>query len=79
MRTANVALLALAATSYGLLQRNNDIERPLDLLPRQANVTCPATPNSMPKAAAFLSVKTMPDPFLYLDGKTRVQRKEEWI
>jgi hypothetical protein len=23
-------------------------------------------------------VKTMPDPFLYLDGKTRVQSKEEW-
>jgi hypothetical protein len=33
----------------------------------------------MPKAAAFPSVKTMPDPFLYLDGKTRVHSKEEWV
>ncbi|KAF2280536.1 uncharacterized protein EI97DRAFT_370003 [Westerdykella ornata] len=55
-------------------------ERILDLLPRQAsgNITCPATPNPMPKAAAFPSQKTMPDPFLYLDGKTRVKSKEEW-
>jgi hypothetical protein len=42
-------------------------------------MTCPATPNPMPKAAAFPSVKTMPDAFLFLDGKTRVQSKEEWI
>jgi hypothetical protein len=33
----------------------------------------------MPKAAAFPSIKSMPDPFLYLDGKTRVQSKEEWL
>jgi len=32
----------------------------------------------MPKAAAFSAIKTMPDPFLYLGGKTRVQSKEEW-
>jgi len=32
----------------------------------------------MPKAATFPSVKTMSDPFLFLDGKTRVQSKEEW-
>jgi hypothetical protein len=63
MRSATFTLLALAATSYG----------------SQANVTCPATPNPMPKAAAFPSVKTMPDPFLYLDGKTRVHSKEEWV
>jgi hypothetical protein len=79
MRTEIFTLLALAATSYGAPLENNDIERLLDLLPRQANVTCPATPNPMPKAAAFPSVKTMPDPFLYLDGKTRVQSKDEWI
>jgi hypothetical protein len=79
MLTNNLALLALATTGYGSLQGNNDIERLLDLLPRKANVTCPATPNPMPKAAAFPSVKTMPDPFLYLDGKTRVQSKEEWV
>jgi hypothetical protein len=76
MRTTIFALLALAANSHGSVQ---DIERLLDLLPRQANVTCPATPNPMPKAAAFPSVKTMPDPFLYLDGKTRVQSKDEWV
>lgn len=32
----------------------------------------------MPSASNFPSIKTMPDPFLYLDGKTRVQSKEEW-
>jgi hypothetical protein len=32
----------------------------------------------MPKAAAFPSIKTMPDPLLYLDGKTRVQSQAEW-
>ncbi|KAF1835246.1 hypothetical protein BDW02DRAFT_638778 [Decorospora gaudefroyi] len=43
-----------------------------------ANVTCPATPDPMPRAAAFPSVRTMPDPFLYLDGKSRVQSIDEW-
>jgi hypothetical protein len=33
----------------------------------------------MPKAAAYPPIKTMPDPFLYLDGKTRVQSKDEWL
>jgi hypothetical protein len=32
----------------------------------------------MPKAATLPSVKTMPDLFLYLDAKTRVQSKDEW-
>jgi len=32
----------------------------------------------MPKAADFPAVKTMPDPLLYLDGKTKVQSKDEW-
>ena len=50
----------------------------LDLLPRQQNVTCPLAPNPMPKAADLPAVKTMPDPFLYLDGKTRVKSQDEW-
>ncbi|KAF2466208.1 4-O-methyl-glucuronoyl methylesterase [Lindgomyces ingoldianus] len=56
-------------------------ENILDLLPRgpSANITCPPIPNPMPKAADLPAVKTMPDPFLYLDGKTRVQSKEEWF
>jgi hypothetical protein len=49
------------------------------LLPRQTNITCPPTPSPLPKAAFFPSIKTMPDPFLYLDGKTRVSSKEEWL
>ena len=57
----------------------NNVENHLDILPRQTHMTCPTTPNPMPKAAAFASVKTMPDPFLYLDGKTRVQSKDEWL
>jgi hypothetical protein len=79
MRTSSFALFALTVTSSAAPLENNEIERLPDLLPRQANVTCPATPNPMPKAAAFPSVKTMPDPLLYLDGKTRVQSKDEWI
>ncbi|KAF1844542.1 carbohydrate esterase family 15 protein [Cucurbitaria berberidis CBS 394.84] len=79
MRAELVALLGVAASTYGAPLENINLERILDLFPRQSNVTCPSTPNPMPKAAAFPSVKTMPDPFLYLDGKTRVQSKDEWI
>lgn len=79
MRFQITMLLALAATSYSVPLDNIDLAHLLDLLPRQANMTCPATPNPLPKAAAFPAVKTMPDPFLYLDGKTRVQSKDEWI
>ncbi|KAI5807817.1 hypothetical protein DFH27DRAFT_510406 [Peziza echinospora] len=48
------------------------------LLLAQATVECPATPNPLPKAASFTAIKTLPDPFLYLDGTTRVKTKEEW-
>lgn len=44
----------------------------------QVNITCPAAPSPLPRAASFNRVPTLPDPFLYLDGKTRVQSKEEW-
>ncbi|KAF2183988.1 carbohydrate esterase family 15 protein [Zopfia rhizophila CBS 207.26] len=78
MRTRLLALLSLPATIYAAPTAN--LNHVLDLLPRQdsGNVTCPPTPNPMPKAADFPSIKTMPDPFLYLDGKTRVKSKEEW-
>jgi hypothetical protein len=78
MRAELITALSLAASTYAAPLDDNSLEHILDLLPRQANVTCPPTPNPMPKAAAFPSVKTMPDPFLYLDGKTRVQSKDEW-
>ncbi|KAF2015351.1 carbohydrate esterase family 15 protein, partial [Aaosphaeria arxii CBS 175.79] len=79
MRFEIPTLIALAATSaHAFPTAPADI---LELLPRQGagNITCPATPNPMPKAADLPAVKTMPDPFLYLDGKTRVQSKEEWL
>ena len=79
MRAELVALLALAAGTYGAPLENPSLDQILDLLPRQANVTCPKTPSPMPNAASLPAVKTMPDPFLYLDGKTRVQSKDEWI
>ena len=79
MRTTLISILSLAASVRAAPLDDVNLERMLDLLPRQANVTCPPTPNPMPKAAAFSSIKTMPDPFLYLDGKTRVQSKDEWI
>ncbi|KAF1912911.1 hypothetical protein BDU57DRAFT_457553 [Ampelomyces quisqualis] len=75
MRANLLIALGLASNIYAA---PNSLEQIFDLLPRQANITCPPTPNPMPKAAAFLSVKTMPDPFLYLDGKTRVRSKDEW-
>jgi hypothetical protein len=43
-----------------------------------SNITCPPTAIPMPGASSFPPVKTMPDPFLYLDGQTRVQSKDEW-
>jgi hypothetical protein len=78
MRVVLTALLGLVAITRGAPLTEAAFERTLELLPRQANVTCPPTPNPMPKAAALPSIKTMPDPFLYLDGKTRVKSKDEW-
>lgn len=79
MKITFIALLSLPATIYGAPAAGSMYARIFDLLPqRSGNITCPATPNPMPKAAAFPAVKTMPDPFLYLDGKTRVQSKDEW-
>ncbi|KAK0103445.1 hypothetical protein ONS95_005468 [Cadophora gregata] len=43
-----------------------------------ANITCPPTPSPFPKAASFPKITTLPDPFVYLDGSTRVQTREEW-
>jgi len=78
MRFDIVTFVGLLTTAHGAPTGEDVLDSVLDLLPRQANVTCPPTPDPMPKAAAFSSVKTMPDPFLYLDGKTRVQSKDEW-
>ncbi|CAN9406092.1 unnamed protein product [Alternaria alternata] len=78
MWTTFFMILTLSITVGGKPLENN-VEHFLDILPRQTNITCPTTPNPMPKAAAFPSVKTMPDPFLYLDGITRVQSKDEWV
>lgn len=44
----------------------------------QNNITCPQTPSPLPKAGTFAKFSTLPDPFVYLDGKTRVQSQEEW-
>lgn len=44
----------------------------------QNNITCPPTPSPLPKAATFPIVSTMPDPFTYLDGTTRVKSTAEW-
>lgn len=46
-------------------------------LPR-ANVTCPKTPTPWPAASTYLSMSTLPDPFTYLDGTSRVASKDEW-
>ena len=43
-----------------------------------ANITCAVTPSPLPKAASFPKMSTLPDPFTYLDGKTRVASIDEW-
>lgn len=43
-----------------------------------ANVTCPKTPSPWPAASTFPSMSTLPDPFTYLDGTSRVKSKDEW-
>lgn len=80
MRLQYLALLGLSATVLGAPAPDSMYEKIWALMPRQAsgNVTCPPTPNPMPKVGDLPAVKTMPDPFLYLDGKTRVKSKEEW-
>ena len=80
MRITLVTLLSLPAAIYGAPTPEGTFEQIWDALPRStsANITCPATPNPMPKVADLPVVKTMPDPFLYLDMKTRVQSKDEW-
>ncbi|KAF2033439.1 hypothetical protein EK21DRAFT_108907 [Setomelanomma holmii] len=77
-RAALITAIGLVASSKAAPLEITNLGQMLHLLPRQANVTCPPTLNSMPKAAGLPSVKTMPDPFVYLDGKTRVQSKDEW-
>ncbi|KAF1961415.1 hypothetical protein CC80DRAFT_464299 [Byssothecium circinans] len=78
MRSQLVAFVGLTA-SVNSAPFDTDFEHKLSLLPRADNITCPPTPNPLPKAAALPAVKTMPDPFLYLDMKTRVRSKEEWV
>jgi hypothetical protein len=79
MATVIIAILGLLASTFATPLDHINPEHLPDLLSRQTNITCPSTPNPMPKAASFPSIKTMPDPFLYLDGKTRVQSKQEWL
>jgi hypothetical protein len=43
-----------------------------------ANVTCPKTPTPWPAASTYPSMSTLPDPFTYLDEKTRVASRDEW-
>ncbi|KAG9237922.1 hypothetical protein BJ875DRAFT_108560 [Amylocarpus encephaloides] len=45
---------------------------------RPADIVCPTTPSPLPKAATFPRMSTLPDPFTYLDGTSRVKTKEEW-
>ncbi|KAH8594423.1 hypothetical protein B0O99DRAFT_513772 [Bisporella sp. PMI_857] len=42
------------------------------------NVSCPLTPSPFPAAAAYSKITTLPDPLIYLDGKTRVTSPAEW-
>ena len=79
MRAELVALFGLVATAFCAPRNDDNLDRILELLPRQSNVTCPHTPSPMPNVAALPAIKTKPDPFLYLDSKTRVQSKAEWI
>lgn len=79
MFIAILPLLALVATTASAPSSKQLIQHLSAPQARQTNITCPPVPNPLPKASAFPSVKTMPDPFLYLDGKTRVRSTEEWL
>ena len=70
--------LATSATTSPFLPSPNTANHLNNLRQASDNITCPPTPNPLPKASALPSLKTMPDPFLYLDMKTRVQSKAEW-
>lgn len=72
------ALISLAKTLNGA-PSFSDMARRSNSLSQGVDITCPPTPSPLPSAAAFPSVKTMPDPFLYLDMKTRVQNATEWV
>lgn len=78
MHLTHLAFALYLATVSGAPAFGSTFSQLLDRLPRQSNVTCPRTPSPMPKAADLPAVKTMPDPFLYLDGKTKVMSKDEW-
>jgi hypothetical protein len=78
MRFHFITVAGLFAAVQGAQTRGLPLTSIAHILSQRANITCPPTPNPMPKAAAFPSIKTMPDPFLYLDGKTRVQSQSEW-
>lgn len=43
-----------------------------------ANITCPKTPPPWPAASTYPPMSTLPNPFLYLDEKSRVQSNAEW-
>lgn len=47
--------------------------------PLLAQIACPSTPSPFPKAATFPTIPTLPDPFTYLDGKSRVTSPDEWF
>lgn len=47
--------------------------------PLASNITCPTTPNPMPTVGNFTAMTTLPDPFTYLDGTTRVKSAADWI
>ncbi|KAK2754813.1 hypothetical protein FQN54_006706 [Arachnomyces sp. PD_36] len=44
----------------------------------QNQTSCPSTPSPFPKASSFPEIATLPNPFLYLDGETKVGSTEEW-
>ncbi|KNG51094.1 carbohydrate esterase family 15 protein [Stemphylium lycopersici] len=79
MMIAILPLLALVVTASSISSINNPINQLPAQQPHQANITCPPIPKPLPKASAFPTVKQMPDPFLYLDGKTCVKSTEEWL
>lgn len=77
----HISLLALAfhaasVTSMSLLSFH--FKHLPYLFSSHPNTTCPPTSNPLPKVPQLPVVKTMPNPLLYLDGKTRVKIKDEW-
>lgn len=49
-----------------------------ETLAQNATATCPTTPSPWPSPSFYPDLATLPDPYTYLDGKSRVKSVADW-